>query len=778
MPTATTPMPPFPPTTPVPPNEPTQRRFEVTGMTCASCARHVEQALAAVDGVRRASVNFAMQAAEVEVEAGRADDTRLVQAVAAVGYGLVARTPALAAATTAAGSSAVEAAERRDLRRSLLVAAAATLPLLVLAMSHGAIPGTDGPWSLWVQMALGTLVVFGPGSRFLRLGLRAARAGRTDMNTLVALGVLAAWGASTAALLLPGFGHGHVWFEAAAAIVTFVLLGKVLEARARRRLGDAVRALHTLVPEHATRLGSDGRAARVAVADLRPGDVVVVRPGERLPADGRVVAGGSSVDEALLTGESAPVDKLVGDRVHGGTQNLHGALHVRLDRTGAETALARIAAAVAEAQGSRAPSAAFADRVSAVFVPVVLGLAAVTFLAWWWFGSGDRAFAVAVEHAVAVLVIACPCALGLATPAAVAVGAGRGAELGILFRNGAALEAASQVDSVFVDKTGTLTAGKPVLASTVTANGVAADELIATAAAVEAGSEHPVAHAVVTAAHTRRLPLPAATGFVASPARGVQASVEGAAVRVGTAAWLQSLGVAMGSADEFAAGMAERGETPLFVASGTRLLGALGVVDRLLDAAPAAVAALRAQGLTVTMLTGDRLPVARAVAEAVGGIHYEAQLLPADKAARIAAARAAGHRVAMVGDGINDAPALAAADVGMAVGTGSDLAAAAADVVLLRGGVDQVPPALALARATMATVRRNLLWASLYNLLGIPLAAGVGHGLGWSLSPMFASAAMSLSSVSVLLSSLALRRFGRRGRRGGRAPAHVPAVVA
>ncbi|MBM4061499.1 MAG: heavy metal translocating P-type ATPase [Planctomycetes bacterium] len=732
-----------------------QHVLDVTGMTCAACVRRVDRALRKVPGVAAVDVNFATMQARIDCDDAVAP-ARLEAAVVEAGYGVRQHAPA------ATGRTADEQAERRGLVRDLWLAAGATLPLLVLAMSHGAIPGTGGPVGLGLQGLLGTIVLFGPGRRFLVKGWQAVRHGSADMNTLVGLGALSAWLYSAAALGAALAGDGqpvHVYFEAAAAIVTFVLLGRFLETRARWRLGDAVRELHALVPARARRRAADGAEQEVPAASLQAGDEVLVRPGERLPGDGVVVGGGSAVDESLLTGESAPVDKGPGDRVVGGALNTSGALVVRIDRTGEATALARIAAAVQEAQGSRAPIAALADRASAVFVPVVLGFAALA-LAAWWFAAAD--FAVALEHAVAVLVIACPCALGLATPAAVAVGAGRGAQLGILFRGGAVLEAASRVDLVFADKTGTLTAGRPALASIVALPGIDERELLALAAAVEAGSEHPAAHAVVAAARAQGVPFALAEGFRAVPAAGVIGRAGGELVRVGKAGWLFELGVDPGPGEAAAAAMGARGETPLFVARGSRLLGVLGVADPVLPEAAPAVAALRARGLRVAMLTGDRAAVAHTVAQRVGIDEVHAELLPEGKQALVAAARAQGHRVVMVGDGVNDAVALAAADVGMAVGTGADVAAAAADVALWRGGIAAVPAALALARATMATIRRNLAFASVYNLLAIPVAAGAFEPwTGWSLSPVLASAAMSLSSVSVLTSSLWLARFGR-----------------
>ncbi|MFZ5476835.1 MAG: heavy metal translocating P-type ATPase [Myxococcota bacterium] len=705
----------------------------VRGMTCAACVRRVEGALTATPGVREAAVNFATHRAHVVAEAATRAD--LVRAIEGAGYGVP---------DEQVDADAAEDAEHAAVKRDLLVAIALTVPLLVLGMAHVGYA--------WVQLALATPVVFGPGRRFLRLAWTAATHRTADMNTLVAIGVLAAYVYSLVATVAPGLfphaEHGvapHVYYEAAGAIVTFVLLGKWLEARARKRLSDAVRGLVALVPATARRVGMDGDED-VPVDELAPGDRVIVRPGERVPADGKVVRGTSAVDEAMLTGESLPVDKAVGDLVWGGTQNQGGALVVRVTKTGADTALARIVEAVEQAQGSRAPIARLADRVSAVFVPVVVGIAVVTGLTWLALDPSAAGVAVAVERFVAVLVIACPCALGLATPAAVAVGTGRGAELGILVKGGAVLEAASRVDTVLFDKTGTLTEGRPTLTDvTVT------PEVLALVASVEAMSEHPVARAIVEGARTKPQPV---EDFRSEAGGGVEGRVGGRHVRVGTVAYV-------GATDETEAErLAGLGRTPSFVAVDGEVVGLVAVADRPTDAARGVVAELRAQGIEVAMVTGDRERTARAVAADLGIDRVVAQVRPEDKARVVAEERAKGRVVAMVGDGVNDAPALAGAHVGVAIGGGTDIAVAAADVALLRGGVAGLPQALRLARATMRTIRQNLFWAFVYNAVGIPVAAGLLYAsTGWLLSPVLASAAMSLSSVSVLVNSLRLRRF-------------------
>jgi len=636
---------------------------------------------------------------------------------------------------------------------------------LVLGMSHGTIAFADQPAGRLLQFALASFVLLVPGRRFLRAAGTTFARRSADMNTLVALGATAAWVWSSAATFAPQwFAHSdhqlpHLYFEATGAIVTFVLLGKLLEARARWQLGDAVRALHALVPTLAHCVDSSGHETELPLAQLRVGDVVRVRPGERVPVDGEVIDGASAIDESLLTGESVPIDKRAGDRLVGGSLNTTGSLLVRVKHTGEASAIARIAAAVAEAQGTRAPVARFADRVSAVFVPIVLGLAALTFVGWWLAAPDGNGLARAVEHAIAVLVIACPCALGLATPAAVSVGAGRGAQLGVLFKNGTALEQASRIDTVHLDKTGTLTRGEPVVIAVRTLGDIEPDQALAMAAAVERASEHPFARAFVAAAKARDLPLAIVRKFEAVPAMGVTAELADATVAIGKPEWLATRGVAIAPAEQAIAELAAAGQTPLLLARGTTPLAVFGLRDALRPEARAVVAQLQQMGLQVALSTGDRRTVGELIAGEVGIDDVASELLPPQKAARVAAAQRAGHRVAMVGDGVNDAQALATADLGIAIGTGTDAAAAAADVVLLRGGIGSLPAAFGLARATMRTIRRNLWWASIYNLLGLPVAAGALAGFGIVLTPVFASAAMSLSSVSVLASSLWLRRY-------------------
>jgi Cu+-exporting ATPase len=748
-------------------------------MTCAACVRRVERALSDVPGVAEATVNFVTGQATVRFDAAQAKREALVQAVEKAGYGVGSTRGATIRASSPATETAAEraqalasdeAAEARSGRHDFLASLGLSVPVLVLGMSHGAIPGADGPIGRAVQLVLTTVVVCGPGRRFFRLAWAALRHRAADMNTLVSLGVAAAYTYSAVAVLVPGLfphaEHGvlpHLYFEAAAAIVTFVLLGRLLESRARRRLSDAVRGLVALVPPLARRVRDDGLEEDVRVDALEVGARVLVRPGERIPIDGEVLRGASAVDESMLTGESIPVDKQPGTLVYGGTLNQTGALTLQVTQTGGDTALGRIVDAVQQAQGSRAPIARLADVVSGYFVRIVLGIATVTLLVWGALDPTAAGLAVAVERFVAVLVIACPCALGLATPAAVAVGTGRGAELGILVKGGAALEVASRVDSVFFDKTGTLTAGKPELTGIVNASPLSDAELLTLLASAEQNSEHPVARGIVAGCLARGATLRTLDTFASEPGFGVDAVIEGVRVRVGTAAWLKTANILTNELEAAAERFAAEGATPSFVAVDGKLAAVIAVSDRASDDARFTVAALKRGGIEVAMLTGDRAATALKTARTLGIERVIAEVRPEGKARAVDEERARGRVIAMVGDGINDAPALAGAHVGIAVAGATDIAAAAADIVLLRGTIRSLPTALRLSRATLRVIRQNLFWAFVYNAIGIPIAAGLLYPwTGWQLSPVIASAAMSLSSVSVLLNSLRLRRFERR----------------
>jgi Cu+-exporting ATPase len=720
----------------------------IGGMTCAACAARVQKVLNRAEGVKAAGVNFATARATVQFDPAATGVEQLAAAVRDAGY-------EAAPAAAVRDERERQAAEVRGLRRDFWIAAVLTLPVLVMAMSHGAVGWLRGGWTAWVELVLTTPVVVWAGRRFFASAFAAARHGAADMNTLIAVGTGAAFGASVVATVAPGvFGASGmagmeagapVYFEAAAVIITLVLLGRLMEAGARGRTGEAIRRLMGLAPKTA-RVVRDGAEVEVAVETLAVGDLLVVRPGEKIATDGEVVEGRSAVDESMLTGESVPVEKAGGAAVFGATINGNGLLKVRATRVGSDTALAQIVRLVQEAQGSKAPIARLADVISGIFVPIVLGIALVTFGAWMAAGDG---FGHALLAAVSVLIIACPCALGLATPTAVMVGTGRGAELGVLIKGGEALERLERVGTVVLDKTGTVTAGRPAVTGVMAAGGFSEDEVLRLAASAEAASEHPLAAAVVAEARGRRLELSPVGTFVAHPGRGVDATVEGRRVLVGNRTLLAERGVAANV------------EGAMLLAIDGTFAGAIAVADPVKATSAAAVAELRAMGLGVVLLTGDREIVAKEVAAAVGIERVVAGVLPGEKAAEVGRLRGEAAAVAMVGDGINDAPALAAADVGIAMGTGTDVAMAAADVTLMSGDLRGVVTAVRLARATLRTIRQNLFWAFVYNVIGIPLAAGALYPLtGWQLSPMIASAAMSLSSVSVVANSLRLRRFG------------------
>ncbi len=719
----------------------------IGGMTCAACSARLERVLSRIGGVLSAVVNLASEQASVVAPAGLLSLSDLIAAVRKAGF---EASPVVSTAGRLAAREQAERAQDRKERIHLLLAAALSLPLLLpmLLMPLGfdlALPG-------WLQFALATPVQFWLGARFYLGAWRSLRGGAGNMDLLVAMGTSAAWGLSSWVVLFPGGAAGEsLYFESAAMIITLVLFGKWMERRARRSAASAIRALMDLRPESA-RVERNGIVVEVAVEGVLPGEIVVVRPGERVPVDGVIVEGASQLDESLITGESLPVSRREGDPVTGASINGEGLLRVRATRVGAESTLARIIRLVEEAQASKAPVQQLVDRISAIFVPTVVVIAGLAFGGWLWL---DGSLQNAVLAAVSVLVIACPCALGLATPTAIMVGTGLAARHGILIKDADALEHACRADTLVFDKTGTLTEGRPAL-ERITAFDRQHDRLLQLAASAQQGSEHPLARAVLRHAERQGIELLPVAQFRALPGRGLEAIVDGERLLVGNRRLMLEQGVAPSA---FPAQAEAEPQTRMWIASGQsppRLLGAISVTDPVRPNAGEAIAALKALGIEPIMLTGDNPQVAAAVARRVGIDRVVAEVLPEEKAAQIRRLRSEGRVVAMVGDGINDAPALAAADIGMAMGTGTDVAMHTAGITLMRGDPTLVAQALGISRATRRKIRQNLFWALIYNVTAIPLAA---FGL---LSPVVAGAAMAMSSVSVVSNSLLLKRW--RGR--------------
>ena len=731
----------------------------VRGMHCAACVGKVERALTGLAGVERATVNLATEQATVAFDPERTSFDALQAAVAAAGYELVRPAPdAAPGAALDAERSAREAEQRRE-QIKFVVGAVLSAPVLLGGMSHilpWVPPALQNPWLLLI---LTTPVQFWVGWQFHRGFLHDLRYRSASMSTLVSVGTSAAYFFSVAVTLWPHVfpAHGVTYYDVSAVVITLVVLGRWLEARARGRTSEAIRRLVSLAPRTA-RVVRAGAEVDVPTAEVRVGDFVRIRPGERIPVDGVVTEGASTIDESMLTGESLPVEKTPESKVFAGTVNRTGSFIFRAARVGSETALARIVTLVAEAQGSRAPIQRLADRVAAVFVPIVLGIAALTFVAWWVLGP-EPAGLFALTNAVAVLVIACPCAMGLATPTAIMVATGRGAERGILVRSAAALELLERVDTVVFDKTGTLTVGRPAVTDVIALPPMSEDDVVALAAAAEQGSEHPLGEAIVACAKERGLALPPIAEFTTVPGQGIDAMAAAGRVLLGNQTLMDARGIDVGTLVPRAQALAAEGKTAVYLALGGRVLGLLAAADLLKPEAPAAVAALKRRGLAVLVLTGDARPTAEAVARRAGVDRVLAEILPEDKAREVTKLKAQGHRVAMVGDGINDAPALAQADVGIAMGSGTDVAIEAADVTLVRGDLRGVVGAIDLSRRTISVIKQNLVWAFGYNVVLIPVAAGVLYPLwGVLLSPILAGAAMAFSSVSVVTNSLRLKR--------------------
>jgi Cu+-exporting ATPase len=748
-----------------------ERTFGVTGMTCASCVGRVERALRKLPGVVGASVNLASEKSTVSYVAGELGLQDLEKAVEGAGYGVVREDE---------GSSSVESSREREyrkLRSDFFLAAALTVLVLLgsLPMMLGFMLPIPTGWVNLGLLLLATPVQFWAGRRFYRGAWGALRHGQANMNTLVIIGTSAAYLYSVVATLAPQLfaaGRADVYFDTSALIITLILLGRLLEARAKGRTNEAIKRLAGLQAKTA-RVVRDGGEVDVPVEDVEVGDVVVVRPGEKIPVDGRVLSGESVVDESMITGESMPVTKRAGDEVIGATMNASGSFRFGATKIGEDTALQQIMRMVEEAQESKAPIQRLADRISAVFVPVVMGLAAATFAIWLLFGP-EPAFTFALLNTVAVLIIACPCAMGLATPTSIMVGTGKGAESGILIRGGEALEGANRLDSVVLDKTGTLTRGVPELTDVVVGDGIGEVELLRLVASAEGGSEHPLGEAIVRGAKERGLSLVEAEGFEAVSGGGVRARVEGREVLIGSRRYLSESGAHEEGFVGRSEDLAREGKTPVFVAVDGRPVGIVAVADAAREESGEAVRRLHSLGLEVAMLTGDNRRTAEAIARELGVGRVVAEVRPEEKANEVERLQAEGKRVGMVGDGINDAPALAQADVGIAIGTGTDVAMEAADLTLISGDVRGVARAIGLSKATVRNIKQNLFWAFAYNVALIPVAAGILYPLfaGGSvpevlrpvlgeygfLNPVLAAAAMALSSVTVVSNALRLRR--------------------
>ena len=731
------------------------------GMTCANCAANIERTLnRKLPGVVDASVNFASEQAQVAYVPSLVSIDDMVVAIRKAGY------DAIVPADLDKRPDAEQAARDRDIRdqtRKFWVGVIFALPLFLWSMGRDF--GLLGAWSHaawvnWAFLALATPVQFYTGWDFYRGAFQSLRNGTANMDVLVAMGSSVAYFYSLALMVAPGLGH-HVYFETSAVIITLIKLGKMLEARTKGRTGAAIRKLMDLRPKMAT-VVRHGEEREIPLAQVQVGDTVVVRPGQAVPVDGDVTEGQTSIDESMISGESIPVDKEVGDRVVGGTMNQQGLIRFTARRVGKDTALAQIIRLVQEAQGSKAPIQSLADRVAAVFVPTVIVTAFAVFGLWWAVGGE---FVPAMVRMVAVLVIACPCALGLATPTAIMAGTGKGAEQGILFKTSAALETLARLDTVVLDKTGTITEGRPrVTDLKVFAADLDEDRLFALAAGVEQGSEHPLGKAIVAEARERGLDLPSVTAFKAHGGAGVEGRIDGRVIRVGKPNWFRDTDIDLSAVAAAIEALAREGKTVMVAADEKDVLGAIAVADTLKAESADAVESLLRQHLHVVMLTGDNRATAEAIAAKVGIAEIEAEVRPEDKAATVERLQSDGRAIAMVGDGINDAPALARADVGMAIGTGADVAIETADVILSSGSLAGIPRAVALSRATLRTIRQNMFWAFAYNVVLIPVAAGVLAPLEAApaflrqLHPILAALAMSLSSVTVVSNSLRLYR--------------------
>ena len=743
-----------------------QRTFAIEGMSCASCAQTIEKAVNQLSGVQQAIVNLATEKLVVSYDDHQVTSAEIIKAVTDAGY--------QATEEVAAGATADQDREKKqkhiaEMWQRFWISAVFTVPLLYIAMGHMVglplpdflNPMTHATTFAMVQLIL-TLPVLYVGREFFTVGFKALFKGHPNMFSLVALGTSAAFVYSLYGTVMIFLGDTSftmaLYYESAGVILTLITLGKYFEAVSKGKTSDAIKKLMGLAPKTAHIL-RDGAEIEVPVDAVQLDDIVIVRPGDKIPVDGVIVSGSSSVDEAMLTGESLPVEKKVGDAVIGASINKNGSFQFKTTKVGKETALAQIIQLVEDAQGSKAPIAQLADKISGVFVPIVIGLAVLSGLAWFFLGQESWIFALTIT--ISVLVIACPCALGLATPTAIMVGTGKGAENGVLIKSGDALETTHKIQTIVFDKTGTITEGKPVVTDILVADSALSEaELLTLAASAEQGSEHPLGEAIVGAAKERQLPLAEGSDFSAIPGHGIRVTVNERVLLLGNIKLMKEEAIELSTFVQQADRLAEEGKTPMFVAKDGSFAGIIAVADTVKDSSQTAIARLHKMGIEAVMITGDNKRTAEAIAKQVGIDRVLSEVLPEDKALEVKKLQAEGKKVAMVGDGINDAPALAQADVGIAIGSGTDVAMESADIVLMRSDLMDVPTAVELSKATIKNIKENLFWAFAYNTLGIPVAMGVLHLFGGPLlSPMIAAAAMSFSSVSVLLNALRLKGF-------------------
>lgn len=753
-----------------------KKSFEVTGMTCSACSSHVEKSVRKLQGVAEVSVNLLQNRMQVEYDDKALTEAAIMEAVEKAGYGACPLEPASQGkAKEARRQSGALDQELASMRRRLWVSIAFLIPLMYISMGHmmglplpGFFHGAANAVTLAFTQLLLTLPILYVNRKYYQVGFKTLLRGAPNMDSLIAIGSSAAVVYGLVAIYAIGWGLGHgdmqlveqysmdLYFESAGTIVTLITVGKYLEARSKGRTSDAISKLMNLAPKTAVVL-REGEEVSIPLDQVQVGDTVVVRPGQSVPVDGVVLEGSSAVDESALTGESIPVEKGPGDRVIGATVNRSGYFTFRASKVGDDTTLAQIIRLVEEANSSKAPIAKLADRVSGIFVPTVIAIAIVAAAVWLLLGYPVD-FALSIG--IAVLVISCPCALGLATPTAIMVGTGKGAENGILIKSAESLEIAHQVDTVVLDKTGTVTMGRPAVTGLMPAGGVDPAELMTLAASVEARSEHPLAVAIVERAKQEGLPLRDAADFAATAGQGVSAVVDGQRILAGNLKMMREAGVPLEGLDSAAAEWANQGKTPLYFSREGRMLGLIALEDEVKPTSRAAIDAMKAMGMKVVMLTGDNKATAAAIQRRMGISRVVAEVMPQDKEEEVRRLQAEGHKVAMIGDGINDAPALARADVGIAIGAGTDVAIESADIVLMKSDLMDAVTAVQLSRATIRNIKQNLFWAFFYNSVGIPLAAGVFYGLlGWKLNPMFGAAAMSLSSVCVVSNALRLKLF-------------------